>query len=98
MVEYNIQQLQDKLLAYHAQGCPTEQEVYQMLGFAEWDDYHAVYNDIWTPEFRYRLYMLGNPHSTLEQAFLAGVRIGWMDGFDEGYNAALEDLDEGVAV
>lgn len=98
MADYNIAQLQDRLLAYYSQGAVAEQEVYALLGFAEWSDYHAVYNDIWTPEFRYRLYMLGNPHSTLEQAFLAGIRIGWMDGFDSGYNAALEDLDNGIAV
>ena len=95
---YNIAQLQDKLLAYYAQGCPDEQELYHMLGFAEWDDYHAVYKDIWTSEFRYRLYIVSNPHTTMEQAFLKGVQVGWMDGFDEGYNAALEDLDNGVAV
>lgn len=98
MAEYNIQQLQDKLLAYYAQGCLDNQEVYQMLGFAEWGDYHAVYNDIWTPEFRYRLYLLGNPYSTLEQAFVRGIKVGWMDGFDSGYDAALEDLGKGIAI
>lgn len=94
----NIQQLQDKLLAWYAQGCPDEQEVYVLLGFADWSDYHAVYNQIWTPEFRYRLYILHNPDSTMEQAFIRGVQIGWMDGFDSGYDGALEDLDNGVAV
>ena len=94
----NIQQLQDKLLAYHAQGAVDEREVYQILGFAEWDEYAVVYDQIWTPEFRYRLYILNNPHSTMEQAFLRGVQVGWMDGFDSGYNEALEDLADGTAV
>lgn len=94
----NIQQLQDKLIAYHAQGAVDEREVYQILGFAEWDEYAVVYDQIWTPEFRYRLYILHNPHSTLEQAFLRGVQVGWMDGFDSGYDSALEDLNNGVAV
>lgn len=94
----NIQQIQEELLAYYAKGCPDTQEVYDLLGFAEWDAYHAVYKQIWTREFRYRLYMLGNPQSTLEQAFLAGIRVGWFDGFDEGYDTALEDLNNGIAV
>ena len=94
----NILQIQDKLLAYYAQGAVDEREVYQILGFAEWSDYHAVYDQIWTPEFRYRLYIVNNPHSTMEQAFLRGVQVGWMDGFDSGYNEALEDLADGTAV
>lgn len=93
----NIPQLQDKLLAWYAQG-RTEDETYQFLGFAEWDDYHAVYKDIWTPEFRYRLYILHNPYATLEQAFVRGVQVGWMDGFDSGYDAALEDLNNGISI
>ena len=95
---YNIQQLQDKLLAYYAQNCPDEREMYVVLGFANWDDYHAVYNDIWTPEFRYRLYMLKNPYSTVEQAFLAGWQVGWLNAFDSGYDSALEDIENGIAV
>lgn len=95
----NILQIQDKLLAYYAQGGVEQSaEIYALLGFAEWSDYHAVYNDIWTPEFRYRLYILHNPHSTLEQAFLRGVQVGWMDGFDNGYDEALGDMHNGVAV
>ena len=88
----NIQQIQDRLLAIYAQG--TEGELYQLL----FEDYHAVYNEIWTPEFRYRMYILDNPHSTMEQAFLRGVRVGWMDGFDSGYDEALGDMHNGVAV
>lgn len=94
----NIQQLQDKLLAYYAQDQLDDREVYQILGFANWDDYHALFDQIWTPEFRYRLYILHNPDTTMEQAFIRGVQIGWMDGFDSGYDSALEDLDNGVAV
>jgi hypothetical protein len=93
----DIVKLQDKLLAWYAQG-HTDEETYQFLGFAEWSDYHAVYNDVWTPEFRYRLYLLHNPCSTMEQAFVRGIQVGWMDGFDVGYDSALEDLDGGVSV
>lgn len=93
----NIQQIQDKLLAWYAQNRGDE-EVYTLLGFAEWSDYHAVYDDIWTPEFRYQLYILHNPYSTMEQAFVRGLQVGWMDGFDDGYNSALEDLNNGIAV
>ncbi len=93
----NIPQIQDKILTYSAQGS-TDEEIYKILGFAEWDDYQTAYKDIWTPEFRYRLYILHNPHSTMEQAFLRGVQLGWYDGFDDGYNAALEDLENGTSV
>ncbi len=92
----NIAQIQDKLLAIYAQG--TEGELYQLLGFPTFNAYMKSFKDIWTPEFRYRLYMLHNPHSTLEQAFVRGVQVGWMDGFDDGYNAALEDLENGIVV
>lgn len=94
----NITQLQDKLLAYYAQDIVDEKEVYQILGFTEWDEYAVLYDQIWTSEFRYRLYVLKNPHSTLEQAFLAGWKSGWIGGFDSGYNSALEDLGSGVTV
>ena len=93
----NIRQIQDKLLAYHAQST-SKQEVYEVLGFKQWSDYHAIYEQIWTPQFRYRIYMLGNPDSTLEQAFCRAFLIGWKDGFDDGYNAALEDMQKGTHV
>ena len=94
----NIQQLQDKLLAYYAQNCLGEREIYDVLGFAKWDDYHAVYDQIWTPQFRYRLYILHNPHSTIEQTFLKAWGSGCLEGFDLGYNAALDDIQNGIAL
>lgn len=94
----NVQQIQDRLLAYYAQSASGQEEVYKILGFAEWSDYHAMYEEIWTPQFRYRIYMLQNSHSTLEQAFCSGFQGGWINGHDDGYNAALEDMQNGIAV
>jgi len=93
-----IQQIQDKLLAYYAQPISGQDKVYEVLGFAEWSDYHNIYEEIWTPQFKSRIYILQNPYSTLEQAFVHGVQVGWLDGFDSGYNNALEDMNNGIIV
>jgi len=82
-----IEELQNKLLEYFKQGTSNLYPA-EYLGLSQ-DDYSVVFDLIWTPEFRFKLWSQKfiDKHEdtpTLEEAYVTGYKDGGLiDNFSE---------------
>ena len=95
----DIQEIQDKLFNYYKhqeKHYDLDEDTIISLGI-DWSIFYNKYNEIFTPVFFFKLCMLKNPNSTLEEAFIAGFNKGFGEGgfkgFFDGYSEGLNDAD-----